>query len=96
MLRHDGEKFTAEDVTTHDYWLQKLPHQLPAPCERDAVVESAEALDATTVRLTCEQPFAPRCTRTPPISRPLPQHIWRRGPQTATLISQAMRCQRST
>jgi peptide/nickel transport system substrate-binding protein len=57
---HDGEEFTAADVVfTYDYYRDGPPNRYTHHASDVPVVESAEALDDFTVRLTCEQP-APR------------------------------------
>ena len=58
---HDGEPFTADDVTfTYDYIQGKAAiSPIGAGWYNTAVIESVEALDDYTVRITLNQPYAP-------------------------------------
>ena len=84
---HDGEKFTAEDVVfTYDYYRNGPPNRYTHHASDVPVVESAEALDDFTVRLTCEQPCPTLDLVTLADLPILPQHIWENveDPQTYT------------
>jgi len=84
---HDGEEFTAEDVAfTYDYYRDGPPNRYTHHASEVPVVESAEALDATTVEFTCEQPCPTLDLVTLADLPILPQHIWEdvEDPQTYT------------
>ncbi len=84
---HDGEEFTAEDVAfTYDYYRDGPPNRYTHHASDVPVVESAEALDATTVEFTCEQPCPTLDLITLADLPILPQHIWEdvEDPQTYT------------
>ncbi len=84
---HDGEEFTAEDVAfTYDYYRDGPPNRYTHHASDVPVVESAEALDATTVEFTCEQPCPTLDLVTLADLPILPQHIWEgvEDPQTYT------------
>ncbi len=84
---HDGEEFTAEDVAfTYDYYRDGPPNRYTHHASDVPVVESAEALDATTVELTCERPCPTLDLVTLADLPILPRHIWEgiEDPQTYT------------
>ena len=87
VMWHDGEKFTAEDVAfTYEYYNAGPPNRYTHHASDVPVVESAEALDPTTVRFTCEQPCPTLALVTLADLPILPQHIWENveDPQTYT------------
>ncbi|MDP9455546.1 MAG: ABC transporter substrate-binding protein [Actinobacteria bacterium] len=84
---HDGEEFTAEDVAfTYDYYRDGPPNRYTHHASDVPVVESAEALDATTVEFTCERPCPTLDLVTLADLPILPRHIWEdvEDPQTYT------------
>lgn len=84
---HDGEELTAEDVAfTYEYYNAGPPNRYTHHASDVPVVESAEALDATTVRFTCEQPCPTLALVTLADLPILPQHLWEgvEDPQTYT------------
>ena len=84
---HDGEEFTAEDVAfTYDYYKEGPYNRYSHHASEVPVIESAEALDASTVEFTCEQPCPTLDLITLADLPILPKHIWENvdDPQTYT------------
>ena len=84
---HDGEEFTAEDVTfTYDYYRDGPSNRYSHHASEVPVVESAEALDASTVEFTCADPCPTLDLITLADLPILPEHIWEDvdDPQTYT------------
>lgn len=76
---HDGEPFTAGDVTfTYDYIQGKAAiSPIGAGWYNTAVIESVEALDDYTVRITLNQPYAPFMQQVAAVIPIMPEHIWK-------------------
>lgn len=84
---HDGEEFTAEDVAfTYEYYKEGPANRYSHHASEVPVIESAEALDASTVEFTCEQPCPTLDLITLADLPILPKHIWENvdDPQTYT------------
>jgi len=69
---HDGEPFTAEDVVFTVEYIKEHPYQWVD----SGIIESAEALDDQTVKVTLSQPYAPFLDQVAGTLPILPQHIW--------------------
>ncbi len=84
---HDGEEFTAEDVAfTYDYYKEGPSNRYSHHASEVPIIESAEALDASTVEFTCNQPCPTLDLITLADLPILPEHIWENvdDPQTYT------------
>ena len=74
---HDGEEFTAEDVAfTYDYYKEGPSNRYSHHASEVPVVESVEALDASTVEFTCADPCPTLDLITLADLPILPKHIW--------------------
>ena len=83
----DGEEFTAEDVAfTYDYYKEGPSNRYSHHASEVPVVESAEALDPSTVEFTCADPCPTLDLITLADLPILPEHIWENvdDPQTYT------------
>lgn len=84
---HDGEEFTAEDVAfTYEYYRDGPSNRYSHHASEYPVIESAEALDASTVEFTCADPCPTLELITLADLPILPKHIWENveDPQTYT------------
>ncbi len=84
---HDGEQFTAEDVAfTYDYYKEGPANRYSHHASEVPVIESAEALDESTVEFTCADPCPTLDLITLADLPILPKHIWENvdDPQTYT------------
>lgn len=84
---HDGEEFTAEDVAfTYDYYREGPSNRYSHHASEVPVIESVEALDASTVEFTCADPCPTLDLITLADLPILPEHIWENvdDPQTYT------------
>lgn len=81
---HDGEEFTADDVVfTVEYTLDH-----PYQWVDSGIIESAEALDESTVRITLSEPYAPFLDQVAGTLPILPEHIWSEVDDPATYRDQ--------
>ncbi len=69
---HDGEPFTAEDVIFTVDYTKEHPYQWVD----SSIIESAEAVDDLTVRITLSAPYAPFLDQVGGTLPILPEHIW--------------------
>ncbi|HNT72006.1 MAG TPA: ABC transporter substrate-binding protein, partial [Methanothrix sp.] len=69
---HDGEPFNADDVVFTVEYTKDHPYQWVD----SAIMESAEALDDLTVKLTLSAPYAPFLDQVGGTLPILPEHIW--------------------
>jgi len=69
---HDGEKFTAADVVFTVEYIKEHPYQWVD----SSIIESAEALDDKTVKITLSEPYAPFLDQVGGTLPILPEHIW--------------------
>ena len=69
---HDGEKFTADDVVFTVDYIQDHPYQWVD----SSIIESVEALDDSTVKITLSEPYAPFLDQVGGTLPILPEHIW--------------------
>ena len=69
---HDGEPFTADDVVFTVDYTKDHPYQWVD----SSIIESAEALDDLTVKVTLSAPYAPFLDQVGGTLPILPEHIW--------------------
>jgi peptide/nickel transport system substrate-binding protein len=76
---HDGEAFTANDVAfTFDYIRGKASiSPIGSGWYNTGIIESVEALDDHTVRITLKQPYAPFMQQVAAVIPIMPEHIWK-------------------
>jgi peptide/nickel transport system substrate-binding protein len=71
---HDGEDLTAQDVAfTYNYIVE---NEVPLYSTQAQYIESAEALDETTVRVNMSQPLGPFNLSVANIIPIVPEHLW--------------------
>jgi peptide/nickel transport system substrate-binding protein len=69
---HDGKPFTADDVVFTVDYIKEHPYQWVD----SGIIESAEALDDQTVKITLSEPYAPFLDQVGGTLPILPEHIW--------------------
>lgn len=69
---HDGEPFTADDVVFTVEYTKEHPYQWVD----SSIIESAEAIDDLTVKITIPEPYAPFLDQVAGTLPILPEHIW--------------------
>lgn len=80
---HDGEPFTAADVTFTLKAIQNPEYKSPLRANWQGVV--VEEIDAQTVRLILRQPYAPFLENL--AVGILPEHLWKRTPRESASLS---------
>ncbi len=74
---HDGEEFTAEDVAfTYEYYKEGPVNRYSHHASEVPLIESVEALDASTVQFSCADPCPTLALVTLADLPILPRHIW--------------------
>jgi peptide/nickel transport system substrate-binding protein len=69
---HDGTPFTAEDVTFTFRYTKEHPY----PWVDNSIVQSAQAVDSHTVKLSLSRPYAPFLNDVAGTQPIMPKHIW--------------------
>jgi peptide/nickel transport system substrate-binding protein len=72
VIWHDGEELTADDVVFTVDYIKEHPYQWVD----SGIIESAEALDDHTVKVTLSEPYAPFLDQVAGTLPILPEHIW--------------------